>query len=185
MAAPKSALLNEELHMQAENKVEIPANAGLSLVESQADRVDPIAMAMDQALGLEGTRPFTTLSRWNTHAVDFAWSLAPVVCDLFSLAVKACVELQLSWLSWIPGWDLGVGGNAALEDDEHRRMTLAESMDIAIGAEPAQPAPVTAAYAAVVGRSRAAAAAGSGRQTVVQESGSNTKGATAAAAGMR
>ena len=160
MAARKSALLIDELPTQADSTVEVTANAGLSLVEGRADRVDPIAMVMDQALGLEATRPFTTLSRWNTHAVDFAWSLAPVVCDIFSLAVKACVELQLSWLSWIPGWHLGSGADpsAALENDEHRQMTLAEGMDIATGAQPAQPAPAAAAYAAAVGASMAAAA---------------------------
>ncbi len=161
MAARKSALLIEVPPTQADNPTETTANAGLSLVEGRADRVDPFALAMDQALGLEATQPFTTASRWNSHAIEFAWSLAPVVCDLFSLAVKACVELQLNWLTWIPGWHLGTGadGSGALESEEPRR--LAESMDVAIGAQPAQPGPALLPYAAAVNASMAVAAADS------------------------
>src|SRR6266536_1041438 len=156
MAARKSALLIEVPPTQADNPTETTANAGLSLVEGRADRVDPFALAMDQALGLEATQPFTTASRWNSHTIEFAWSLAPVVCDLFSLAVKACVELQLNWLTWIPGWHLGTGadGNAAPESEVQRR-GLAESMDVAIGAQPAQPGPELLPYAVTVNASTA------------------------------
>src|SRR6266540_967557 len=162
MAARKSALLIEVPPTQADNAAETTANGGLSLVDGRADRVDPFAVAMDQALGLEATQPFTTASRWNSHAVEFAWSLAPVVCDLFSLAVKACVELQLNWLTWIPGWQLGTGadGSAALESEEQPRR-LAESMDVAIGAQPAQPGPALLPYAAAVNAPMAVAAADS------------------------
>ena len=132
MAARKAALLIEA------QPTETNTNTGFTVLEGGADRVDPIALAMDQTLGLE-TRPFSTMSRWNSHAIEFAWSLAPVVCDLFSLAVKACVELQLSWLSWIPGWQLGTAaqpGSGAAGSDQ-----LAESMDAAMGAQPARSAP--------------------------------------------
>ena len=140
MAPKKSALMTEKSQTQAGNPAEINADAGLTPVEGRADHVDPIALAMDQALGLDATRPFSSMSRWNSHAIEFAWSLAPVVCDIFSLAVKACVELQLSWLSWVPGWNLGSGADAsaAAESGEYRRQ-MAESMDVAIGAQPAQP----------------------------------------------
>ena len=139
MAARKSALPIEVPPTQPDLSAETTANAGLTLIEGRADRVDPIALAMDQALGLDATRPFTTMSRWNSHAIEFACSLAPVVCDIYSLAVKACVEWQLSWLSWIPGWNLGIAadGSAPENTAEHRRQ-LAESMDTAIGAQPAQ-----------------------------------------------
>ena len=160
MAARKSALLIDAPPTQADNTEEIAANGGLSLVDARAEHVDPIALAMDQALGLDATRPFTTMSRWNSHAIEFAWSLAPVVCDLFSLAVKACVEVQLSWLSWIPGWNLGTGGDgSAPVYSEEQRRHLAESMDVAIGAQPAQEAPALSAYAAAATASIPVAAA--------------------------
>ena len=131
MALRKSALLIEEAQSETTVNPELP-KAGLTVVEGGADRVDPYALAMDQVLGLE-TRPFSTMSRWNSHAIEFAWSLAPMVCDLFSLAVKACVEVQLDWLSWIPGWNLGAQLGA-----EGSTIT-AESMDVATGAQPDQP----------------------------------------------
>ena len=135
---------------------ETTANPGLSLIQGRADRVDPFALAMDQALGLDAMRPFSTLSGWNKHAIDFAGALAPMVCDLFSLAVKACVELQLGWLSWIPGWNLGAeaqvdsGDNGTVpgESQEQRGTRLAKNMDLATGAHPAQPAPAALPYAA-------------------------------------
>ena len=164
MAARKSALSIEVPPTQADLSAETTANTGLTLIEGRTDRVDPIALAMDQALGLDATRPFTTVSRWNSHAIEFAWSLAPVACDIFSLAVKACVEWQLSWLSWIPGWNLGTAadGSTVENSKEHRRQ-LAESMDIAIGAQPAQqddparmPYPATAYSATLVAKPESA-----------------------------
>ena len=134
MTVRKSALLMEVA------KLDTTANAGFP-----AEYVDSLALAMDQALGQE-KRSLFVVSRWNEHATEFAWSLAPVVCDIFSLAVKACVELQLNWLSWLPGWGLGTGAAqphandaAPIETEEHWSARLASSMDIAIGAQPAQP----------------------------------------------
>ena len=152
MAVRKSALLIEVPPQQANSgpvaNPETTANAGFTVIQGRADRVDPCALAMDEALGLE-MRPLLAVSGWNAPAVAFAWSLAPVVCDLFSLAVKACVELQLNWLSWIPGWQLGTAapldsgaeGSTAMESEEHRQSRMAKSMDTAIGAQPAQPGP--------------------------------------------
>ena len=138
MTARKSALLIEAPPQEA-NTVAIPettANAGLSLVQVMADRVDPVSLAMDQVLGSE-LRPFSTISRWN----NFAWSLAPMVCDLFSLAVKACVEVQLTWLAWVPGYSTGLGtsqtdGPRSNQTEEQWRGELARQMDLATGAEP-------------------------------------------------
>ena len=143
MAARKSALLIDT-PPQAANIVAVPettANSGLSLLQGMADRVDPCALAMDQALGSE-IRPFSAISRWN----NFAWSLAPMVCDLFSLAVKACVEVQLTWLAWVPGYSvpgystgLGTGqtdGPRANQTEEQWRAELASQMDHATGAGP-------------------------------------------------
>ena len=141
MTVRKSALLMEVA------KLDTAANAGFP-----AEDVDSCALSMDQALGQQ-KRALFVVSRWNVHATEFAWSLAPVVCDIFSLAVKACVELQLNWLSWLPGWGLGIGAAqphvndaAPIETEEHWSRRLVSSMDIAIGAQPAQPDPAVLPY---------------------------------------
>ena len=124
----KSALLIEV------PKPETTANAGLA-----AEVLETYSGAMDLALGLE-KHTLSVVSRWNVRAIDIASSLAPVVCDLFSLAVKACVELQLNWLSWLPGWQTGSGAGQ-LDAPACDQNELAHSMDLAVGAQPAEPLP--------------------------------------------
>ena len=140
------------------------ANAGFSADNASANNVESYALAMDKALGLEKPSLFVVSSRWNAHAIEFAWSLAPMVCDIFSLAVKACVELQLSWLSWLPGWHLGTpqpeaNGQAASETEEQWSSRLASSMDVAIGAPPVQPDSAALPFEAVFNPAALAATA--------------------------
>jgi hypothetical protein len=134
MPVRKSAILIEA------TKTETTANAGLP-----AEVLETYSSAMDLAVGLE-RHSLSVVSRWNMRAIDLAASLAPVVCDLFSLAVKACVELQLDWLSWLPGWQMGsragqLDAAACDQDGEQRRNEAAHTMDLAIGAQPAEPIP--------------------------------------------
>jgi hypothetical protein len=131
------------------NARSVPANKHpLTLVAAKHPSPDPgfqdlFARGMDQALGIEKAS-LDTVVCLSSCAIDIyknAFCLAPAVRELFDATGKAfaaCLEMQMSWMTIMAPRVAGHSASSSGSQYQASAEMLEQSMDVAIGAVPAE-----------------------------------------------
>jgi hypothetical protein len=125
----------------------MPANSPPPIAGFPGHFQDLCSFAMDQAIGIEKVS-LTTFVSLNSSLIDIyksAFCCSPVFSDLVDTAAKSLalsMEMQMNWLSMMLPPATGSLRVASSVDDPPARPVedeLADSMDVAIGADVASP----------------------------------------------